>query len=72
MAGHPWSFDRQMLAINDFDGTTTLAQMDFSYSPCSIQVHDMSLLCITKAVGTKIEASMGDVEDVDFGKDRMG
>jgi hypothetical protein len=72
LEGRPWSFDRHILVINDFDGTTTPAQMDFSHSPCWIQVHDMPLLCMTKAVGTKIGESMGEVEDVDVGKDGVG
>jgi hypothetical protein len=72
MAGRPWFFDRQVLVLNDFGGITPLAQMDFSFFPCWIQVHDMPLLCMTKVVGTKIGESLGEVEDVDVGKDGVG
>lgn len=50
MIGRPCLFDRQVLALNDFDGLKPPSQMDFSHSPCWIQVHDMPLLCMTKVV----------------------
>ena len=31
--GRPWSFDRQMLVLNEFDGTIPSSQIAFFHSP---------------------------------------
>ncbi|XP_059441720.1 uncharacterized protein At4g02000-like [Corylus avellana] len=72
MEGRPWSFDRQILVLKDFDGEIPPSQMDFSFSPIWIQVHDMPLLCMTKGVGSRIGESMGVLEDVDVAGDGEG
>jgi hypothetical protein len=72
LEGRPWSFDRQILVLYDFDGSIPPAQMHFTYSPLWIQVHDMPLICMNKAVGTKIGESMGALEDVDVAGDGSG
>jgi hypothetical protein len=46
--------------------------MEFSHSPFWVQVHDMPLLCMNKAVGLRIGESMGEVEDVDVLGDGSG
>ncbi|XP_059441137.1 uncharacterized protein LOC132173616 [Corylus avellana] len=72
LEGRPWSFDRQILVLHDFDGSTPPSQMDFSHSPFWIQIHEMPLLCMTKAVASKIGASLGTVEDIDIAGDGVG
>jgi hypothetical protein len=68
----PWSFDRQILVLYDFDGGIPPAQMKFTHSPFWIQVHDMPLICMNKAVGMKIGESLGALEDVDVAGDGSG
>jgi hypothetical protein len=70
--GRPWSFDRQILVLNDFDGSVPPAQMQFTHSPFWIQVHDMPLICMNKGVGTKIGESLGALEDIDVAGDGGG
>lgn len=70
LEGCPWSFDRQILVLNEFDGSTPPSQMQFTHSPFWVQVHDMPLLCMTKIVATKIGESMGKLEDVDMAGNR--
>lgn len=72
MEGRPWSFDRHMMVLNEFDGKPSPPQMKFDQSPIRIQVHDMPLLCMTKAVGVKIGESLGVLEDVDNAGDGAG
>ena len=72
LKGRLWSFDRRVIVLEDFDGTMPPTQMQFEYSPFWIQVHDMSLLCMTKGVGVKIGESLGVVEDVDVAGDGIG
>ncbi|XP_059446458.1 uncharacterized protein LOC132178004 [Corylus avellana] len=72
LEGRPWSFDRQILVLQEFDGTTPPSQLVFSHSPFCVQVHEMPLLCMNKAVGVKIGESLGSVEDVDVAGDGDG
>jgi hypothetical protein len=72
MEGRPWSYDRQALVLNDFDGKTTPSHMKFNHTPIWVQVHDMPLLCMTRGVGEKIGASMGELVEVDIAGDGAG
>jgi hypothetical protein len=72
MAGRPWTFDRQILVLNDFNGRTPPSQLDFTLSPIWVQVHDLPLLCMNRSVGSKIGASLGKLEDVDVAGDGVG
>jgi hypothetical protein len=72
LEGRPWSFDKQLIVINEFQGGVSPSLMDFRYSPFWIQVHDMPLLCMTKGVGAKIGQSLGKLEDVDVAGDGVG
>ena len=53
LEGRPWSFDRFALVLNDFDGKIALSQMDFTYTPIWVQVHDMPLLRMNRVWGLK-------------------
>jgi hypothetical protein len=64
MEGRPWSFDRQILVLNELDGTVPPALMQFDRSPFWVQVHDMPLICMNKGVGVKIGESLGMLIDV--------
>jgi hypothetical protein len=72
LEGRPWTYDRQMLVLNEYDGRTPPSQLEFKQSPFWVQVHDMPIVCMNKAVGTKIGSSMGTLEDVDVAGDGMG
>jgi hypothetical protein len=70
--GRPWSFDRQIVVLNEFDGSTPPSQLEFNHSPFWVQVHNMPLLCMNKNVGTKIGNSLGDLADVDVAGNGLG
>jgi hypothetical protein len=72
LAGRLWSFDWQILVINEFDGKTPPSQMEFMHSPFWIQVHDLPLLCMTKNIGIRIGESLGCLKDVDMAEDDPG
>jgi hypothetical protein len=46
--------------------------MDFSFSSIWIQIHDMSLGCMSWAMGNQIGSSLGKVEDVVVADDDVG
>jgi hypothetical protein len=72
LEGRPWTFDKQMLVINEYDGNTPASQLEFNQSPFWVQVHNMPLVCMNKNVGTKIGSSMGILEEVDVAGDERG
>jgi hypothetical protein len=72
MEGRPWSYDRQILVLNEFDGSTPPSQLVFDHSPFWIQAHDMPLICMNKNVGSKIGNSLGELLEVDVAGDGMG
>lgn len=72
LEGRPWSYDRTILIMIEFDAKTPLSQMDFSSSPIWLQIHDMPLGCMSRGVGFKIGSSLGKVEDVAIAADDVG
>ena len=72
MDERPWSFERQILVLNEFDGSIPPFQLVFDHSPFWIQAHDIPLICMNKDVGTKIGNSLGDLIEVDVAGDGMG
>jgi hypothetical protein len=72
LASRPWSFDRQIVVINEYDGHTSPSSLNFSYSPFWIQIHDIPLVCMTQEVGKKIEESLGSLEEVEIEGRGMG
>lgn len=72
MANRPWSFERQILVLKEFDGIVPPSKMEFTHSSCWIQIHEMPLLCMSRAVGTKIGESLGQLEEVDVANEGAG
>jgi hypothetical protein len=70
--GRPWSFDRQLIVLTEFDGKTPPAQMAFKHSLFWVQVHDLPLLCMTKRIAVKIGESLGKLTEVDLAGDGAG
>lgn len=72
MAGRPWSYDRTLLILNDFDGKLAPSQMDFSVSPIWVQIHNMPLGCMNREVSFQIGSTLGKVEEVAVAEDDVG
>jgi hypothetical protein len=70
--GCPWLFDRNILVLREVEESTPPTQMDFSKSPCWIQVRDIPLICMNKEVGNKIGETLGKVEEVDVSGEGPG
>ena len=66
LEGHPWSFDWFLFALSDFDGSIPSSQWDFTSSPFWIQIHNLPLICMMKAIGSKIGHSLGILEAMDI------
>jgi hypothetical protein len=70
--GRPWSFDRQILVLYEFDGHCPPSKMEFTKLQFWIQVHDFPLLCMNRVVEKKIGDSLSVLEDVDVAGNGVG
>jgi hypothetical protein len=70
--GRPWLFDRSVLVLRDVDDHIPPTEMIFHHSPIWVQVHNMPLTCMNRAVGFQIGGSIGVVEEVDVTGDGVG
>jgi len=72
LEGRSWSYDWTLLIVNEYDDKTPPSQLTFTHSPIWVQVHDMPLNCMNRGVRSKIEASLGHVEEVAVAEDDIG
>jgi hypothetical protein len=70
--GRPWTFDRTLLVLKEFDAKTPSSKMVFTHTPIWIQIHDMPLGCMNSGVGRKIGGSLGEVEEMAMAEDDVG
>ena len=61
LLGEPWSFDRHLVVLQKYDGTSPMEQVDFSKSSFWIQIHNLPLTCLSPDVAMEIGESLGDV-----------
>lgn len=60
LAGRPWTCNSTLLILNELGGRLAPSQMEFWQSPIWVQIHNMPLGCMNRAVGTQIGGSMGE------------
>lgn len=72
LLGRPWSFDRMLVCMQEFDGTTPPKEIPFSTKVFWIQVHNMPLACMTKEVGSQIGQGLGEVLNVEVDNSELG
>ena len=61
----PWSYENQLVLMQDFEGELTPKEIDIRWAPFWIQIHNLPLKCRTKETGWAIGSSVGLVLDVD-------
>jgi hypothetical protein len=72
LEGRPWTYDRTILIMDELDGQKAPSQMTFTHTPIWIQVHDMPMDFMSRGIGSKIGASLGNVEEVAVADDDVG
>lgn len=70
--GRPWSFDRNPLVLQKYDGLTQPNEMDFSHEAYRIQFHILPFGCMTREVARSIGESVGMVERIDVNHEGQG
>ena len=61
----PWSYEKQLVLIQDFKGELTPKEIDIRWAPFWIQIYNLPLKCRTKETKWAIGSSLGLVMDVD-------
>nr|POE67398.1 hypothetical protein CFP56_43642 [Quercus suber] len=61
----PWSYDKQLVLIQDFDGKLTPREIEIKWAPFWVQIYNLPLNCRTKGIGGAIGAKLGEVLEVD-------
>lgn len=72
MEGRPWMFDGHLISLADFDGLTPVAELEFEKAAFWVRMYNLPLACMSKAMGTRIGASVGQVEEVDVDEEGVG
>jgi hypothetical protein len=72
MEGRPWTFDGHLLSLADFDGITPVDEMEFEKVAFWVRMYNLPLACVSKAMGCRIGASVGEMEEVDVDEEGVG
>lgn len=72
LEGRPWVVDGNLFAIEDFDGISTPASIDFENVAFWVRMYNLPLSCMSRAVGQKLGSTVGEVVEVDTNDDGMG
>ncbi|TXG62353.1 hypothetical protein EZV62_013716 [Acer yangbiense] len=63
----PWSFDNFLIVLAIPNGKGDILNMPFNRAAFWVQIHNVSLLCMTKQIGHFLGSLIGDVEEIDEG-----
>lgn len=72
LEGRPWVFEGSLFLVEDYDGSTTPAQIPFEKTAFWIRMHNLPLDCMSLAIGRQIGNTVGQVEVVDVDEKGMG
>ena len=61
----PWSFEKQLVIIQEFEGELTPKEMELKWSPFWIQIFNLPLMSRTKETSWAIGSSLGTAMEVD-------
>ncbi|OMO50310.1 hypothetical protein CCACVL1_30518 [Corchorus capsularis] len=70
LVNQPWSFNRSLLVLREFDGLQTPEEVNFEICPVWMRVFKLPILMMTDKVGVAIGSVIGDVLEVDKSNSR--
>ncbi|TXG47751.1 hypothetical protein EZV62_027045 [Acer yangbiense] len=70
IAGGPWNFDDELLVLEKPVGKGVIETLSFNLAKFWIQIHQISIICMTRKIGWFLGGLIGEVLDVDGGNTR--
>lgn len=70
--GRPWSFDRNLLCLNSFDGFLSPKDLSFNKEVLWVQLHNLPLCGMSWGIGVQVGNKIGNVMEVDVDEDDIG
>ncbi|KAF5471958.1 hypothetical protein F2P56_008715, partial [Juglans regia] len=64
LTGRPWSFDRNLICIQECKGRLALKDIEFSLEPFWLQLHDLPFAAMNKRMGEKLGTSAKTSSDI--------
>lgn len=61
----PWSYNKQLILLQDFKGNQVPKEISLRWSPFWVQIHNLPLKCRTREIGRTIGSALGEVMEVD-------
>lgn len=65
MHERPWSFDRHIVNLQDFEGSLSRKEVQFKYESFLMQLHNLPFVAMTEEMGKHIGFGMGKVLKVE-------
>ncbi|XP_038688762.1 uncharacterized protein LOC119987929 [Tripterygium wilfordii] len=65
MEGRPWLFDRSLLVLKEMESEVPIKDLQFDTEWFWVQLHNLPLAGMSRALGEKIGGTIGDVVEVD-------
>lgn len=72
LEGRPWVFEGSLFSVDEFDGVTPPASIDFEMVSFWVRMYNLSLACMEEDVGHQIGSTMGIVEAIDTDEEGIG
>jgi hypothetical protein len=72
LEGRPWVFEGNLFSVEDFDGVTPPAEIDFENAAFWVCMYNLPLACMGLEVGKQIGSTIGLVEAVETDDEGVG
>ncbi|XP_042939430.1 uncharacterized protein LOC122274460 [Carya illinoinensis] len=64
LKGRPWSFDRRLVCLKEFEGALTISEVQFQYEPFWFQIHNLPFAGMNKETGMLVGSGVGKILEV--------
>jgi hypothetical protein len=72
LEGRPWVFEKNLFAVEEFDGFSSPSEMVFDKAAFWVRIFNLPLVCMGMEIGKQIGASIGEVEMVETDDEGVG
>jgi hypothetical protein len=72
LEGRPWSFEKSLFVVEEFDGLSTPSEISFDKVAFWVRISNLPLVCMNMEIGKQIGAAIGEVEMIDTDEEGVG